>query len=108
MRWLHRYWPLGDLFHFIVGVVFMLSSLYCYAHTTNRMSQVIDTADQRCVELHMPSTRRDTLASTIRAMIGDSTTHVAGVAITQEFCIMFVWAVVLTVWSSLCGVMVQW
>ena len=95
-RW---YWVLGDLFHITVGVLFSFALLATYALTTRYANRVVDVALQRCDELHMPMDRRAVLASGLQSVI--SGVNVAGVSITGEFCVMFFWAMLLTLWSSL-------
>jgi len=99
------YWPLGDAFHALVGILLLSVLLFAYAAVTESVSRVVEIADCRCAELHMAAARRSVLAGSLRSIVSGVGAHVAGVTISKEFCIMFVWAMALTIWSSLVSIL---
>ena len=99
------YWPLGDLFNGLVGVILLVVLLVAYAVVNEGVAGFVEIANIRCIELHMATARRSVLSSNLRLAVSGGGAHVSGVAITKEYCIMFVWAMALTIWSSLVSVL---
>jgi len=95
-RW---YWVLGDIFHAVVGVLFMSELLIAYALTSYYVDNVLSQMWEQCERLHMAAARRGVLMANLRGKLFGA--RVGQVAITLDFCTMFLWAMSLTVCASL-------
>jgi len=92
------YWPLGDAFHVIVGLLFTTVMLASYAAMTQYAQSVIGHAEDRMEALHICRERRSILTVTMTQVIHG--THIVDVSITKEFVVMFLWAVLLAITTS--------
>ena len=68
-----------------------------YAATTAGSLRIGVRADLYCEDLLVCAARRALLLAHLGSAIGGA--NVMGVTVTQDFCIMFVWGVVITIWS---------
>jgi len=93
------FWYLGDAFHFTVGCVLLLGLLLVYTIATLRVGKVVSIADAACAQYYLCLTRRGVLMAHLNHVL--SGTHIMGVAITQEFSIMFVWGSVISIWAAI-------
>ena len=92
-----RYWPLGDLFHVVVGIVLMSVVLVGYAATTKWSLRVCQRADLYCEDLLICAPRRALLLAHLQSAIRGA--NVMGVTVSEDFCVMFCWGVIITIWS---------
>jgi len=99
------YWPLGDAFHSIVGVVFVLALMASYTMMSQMAMGTIPTADSTCQTYHMSVTRRAIIMSHLTNALQGS--HILGINISQEFSVMFAWGIVLSIWTTVVAILEQ-
>ena len=81
-------------------LVVLLSVLLCgYAWTTHWATSIVDRTDLVCDDLLVSASRQGVLSSHLSAAIRGA--HVMKVQVTEDFCIMFAWSTVITIWSGL-------
>ena len=81
-----RYWPLGDLFHIVVGIVLMSVVLVGYAATTKWSMRVCQRADLLCEDLLICAPRRAMLLAHLQSALRGA--NVMGVTVSEDFCVM--------------------
>ena len=100
------FWNLGDAFHTIVGLVLLLGLLIVYTIATLRVAKVVSIADGACVQYYLCATRRGVLMAHLNHALTGS--NIMGVAMTQEFSIMFVWGSLISIWAAIIVIVGKW
>ena len=93
------YWALADAFHILVGLVLTMALLFIYMLTGNVTKKLEPRLCALCDELLICAPRQAMLLHPMKSALDG--THIMGVALSTEFCIMFIWGTIITIWSTI-------